>query len=162
MRYTQAQVRDVLNLSDQTLRYWAKVVPHLKKRAGRAPKYTLGDILGLAIVKELCDGLSINIGPYSTSLDEMFLILNGTSWLVITNGTVRLSPRSVEFIKASGAFLSEQEYPSIFLPCLPIATKVREKIVAAEPELGQMLLPLPLTPLSAADKNDSLVVGDKK
>jgi DNA-binding transcriptional MerR regulator len=62
MNLSPQQVRAVLEVSEQTLRYWKRSYPALAGKRGYGPCYTFADVLLLLITKHLVDGLGIEVG----------------------------------------------------------------------------------------------------
>lgn len=75
MQFTTSQVHAILNLPTQTMRYWRAVLEPLKnKPSGKIARFTVGEILALAVVSKLVTGMRIDVGaiaPLSTDLFEL-------------------------------------------------------------------------------------------
>lgn len=80
MRYTQAQIRDVLGVTVETIRHWRKVLHPLKERAGRAATFTFGDLLALGVVHRLTVGLDLAVSSLQPAARSLFTICNDGDW----------------------------------------------------------------------------------
>ena len=73
MRFTIAQVRSALGLPSQTLRYWRGVIEPLREKAnGKAARFTFGEIVALAVLARLVNGLRIDVGGIAPMAPAIF------------------------------------------------------------------------------------------
>lgn len=73
MLLTQAQVRQLVEISEETFRTWRDVLPMLKRPKGK-PAFSLGDVLALRILRDMVTVLGMKIstvGPYGPELFEL-------------------------------------------------------------------------------------------
>lgn len=80
MLYTPLQAREATGIPPETLRYWKKALPFLPGGNGYKPRFEPGDLLGLAVVKVLCNDLGMNIANVATFAEEMFVLLRAEQW----------------------------------------------------------------------------------
>jgi hypothetical protein len=140
--FTQSEVREILSIPPETIRHWRKVLPPLAQRTKRIP-YTRGDLIALALLKELIHDLGVNVSSLTAIARDLFRLCNGCSWPAlmlsraeISNGTVR-----VISISAGGQLNGA---PVIILPIKPIIEKIAPAL-SRNPK-AQAELALPLTP----------------
>lgn len=135
MRYTQSQVRDLLDLPVQTYRYWARTVPHLRSRAGKGSPFTTGDILGLALTKCLCNSLGVAVGNVAMGLDAMFQALDAGPWPMGRDCHLVLSSTSAAFVApVSPEACALQGEVMLMVACEPIMRGLRSRLLPPEPD----------------------------
>ena len=145
MRYTQSQVRELLDLPIQTYRYWARTVPHLRCRAGKGSPFTTGDILGLALTKRACDSLGIAIGSVSTGLDAMFRTLDSGPWPMGLDCHLVLSATSAVFVAPlSPEACAGMGEVTLVIPCTSIMDGLRSRLLPHGPDATVLQPGLPL------------------
>src|SRR5579862_7066425 len=90
MLFTTSQVRAVLGLSSETLRYWRRcLVPLSSKPGGKAARFDIGEILALAIVAKLVNALRIDVGAIAPIAEQIFATcrrptaIGSPAWLCI-------------------------------------------------------------------------------
>lgn len=138
MLYSQKQVRDELDISQETYRYWAKIVPTLASRAGKTAKLTYGDVLALAFTRTLCDRFGIRIGVIASAIEDLFVQLNNHSWVGLEACWLKITHHSVELVKPNRGQLLASDEDSIFIECAPVIGEVRAKMLAAAPDQLRM------------------------
>lgn len=80
MRYTPSQAREIIGISQETLRYWRKVLPPLKEMSGKAAQFSAGDLLALLVIKEIVENLEVNITALSKISPKLFESCSGIRW----------------------------------------------------------------------------------
>lgn len=90
MLFTTSQVRAVLGLSSETLRYWrSSLVPLSSKPGGKAARFDIGEILALAVVAKLVSALRIDVGAIAPIAEQIFatcrrpMAIGSPTWLCI-------------------------------------------------------------------------------
>ena len=134
MLYSQKQVRDELDITQEAYRYWAKTVPALASRAGKKAKLTFGDVLALAFTRTLCNRFGVRIGAIASAIEDLFVQLNNRSWVGLEGGWLKIAGGTVEFITPSRGQLFTLGEDAIFIECAPVVEAVRTKILATEPD----------------------------
>ncbi len=61
MKFTPHQVRAILDIKEQTLRYWKQAYPQLINLRGYGPCYSFGEVLVLLVTKKLVEKLGVDI-----------------------------------------------------------------------------------------------------
>ena len=92
MNLTPGQVREVLRLSEETLRHWKRVLPPLRNRNGYRPCFTYGDLLALAVVKSLVEEVGLTVGALATVAEDLFTICNEIGWLSAQRAKLIVQP----------------------------------------------------------------------
>jgi hypothetical protein len=102
MRFTQAQVRQLVGITEETFRTWRKSLKFLQGRHGHAPNFSSNDVLALAAVAWMVQTLGIKIshledvsGSLFTACERANVPEMDSSYLIITQYDVRvMSPRA--------------------------------------------------------------------
>lgn len=79
IHYTPGQLRDVLGLPKETLRYWKKELGGLIPSNGQRAAYGPPDLLAVSVIKEVTD-LGVPIGRIAGVAPEIFRACHQTSW----------------------------------------------------------------------------------
>jgi len=103
MKYTPLQLRQVVEINQETLRHWRKVLPPLKERKGYAPCFTAGDALALKIIKEIVENLHIRIQALQPVSEELFNICRRTLWQRLERQylVIQFSEKRIEICEGS-------------------------------------------------------------
>jgi hypothetical protein len=102
VEFTQARVREILSIPTETMRHWRKVLPSLAERRRHA-KLSAGDLLALAIIRELVRVAGINssaIAPYAASI---FAICNSRPWHALAQNRVQIEGELARLVPANSA-----------------------------------------------------------
>lgn len=91
MKLTPAQFRDVLGISQETLRHWRKVLPIFAGRSGYAPVFRPGDIVAGAVVKLLKDRWGISVSAFAEQSIALGRVCNETPWTTLATGSLVMS-----------------------------------------------------------------------
>jgi MerR HTH family regulatory protein len=90
MLFTTSQVRSIIGLPHETLRYWRQKLPPLSKKvSGKAARFEVGEILALLAVSKLVNGLRVDVGAITPFAGEIFdvckrpTIIGNFGWLCI-------------------------------------------------------------------------------
>lgn len=150
MRYTQGQVRDLLDLSVDGLRTWRELIPALAAHKGHGPTFTPGDVVVLAIIGELVKDYGVRVGLMATRFDQLFTECRGRSWVSLETCVVMFSRNAVRVADASAPRAPGSDAATaIGIPCAPIVTRLRIALVASEVEQQQGYLQFPPTAVGA-------------
>jgi hypothetical protein len=147
MRYTQGQIRALLGLSEETIRYWKRELSVLHDRRGHGAVYSLADLLALAAIQQITSLGGGRISLLTAVSDRIFeacerVIAPGheTAFLLIASDQVfiatpdtprQMSPEQTCFLVPVGAILTKlrrdlqgdmEVSPQLTLPLGPIPT----------------------------------------
>ncbi len=146
MRYTQGQVRDLLDLSVDGFRTWRDIIPALAVHKGHGPTFAPGDVVVLAIIAELVKNYGVRVGAMADRFDELFAQCRGQSWVTLEACTVTISQSGVRVVDAAKpGFASAGVTTAVVIPCAPIVARLRTELIAAEAEQHQGFLQFPPT-----------------
>lgn len=146
MKYTPLQIREIVNISQETLRHWRRVLPPLKERNGYVPCFTAGDALALKIVKEIVETLQLRVQTLQPMADELFKICCGINWLRLEKQhlVIRFAAQHVEACQGS-AILQDSESDAIVVIALrPHIEVLRSRLMEND---GQYQYEMPFPPV---------------
>jgi hypothetical protein len=159
MRYTQAQIRDVLGVTVETIRHWRKVMQPLQERTGRSATFTFGDLLALGVIHRLTAGLDMAVSNLQPAALTLFTICNEVDWtrpdarfLVLTRrlGSVGegFEAPMIDLVDAAslGQAVDAQAVAAV-IPLGQIVEQLRAHLVA-DPDHEVSQHPLPFPPLA--------------
>lgn len=152
MRYTPSQVRQVVGVSQETLRHWRSALPSLAGLRGHAPVFRPGQLLGLSIVKALVEELGISVSALRTAERDIFELCGSPQWARLACGYLLIRP--AEGVARFVDRITDEDVSraSIVLPLDRIVSAVREALLEATPEEAQHTIGFPPfgMPVSAA------------
>jgi hypothetical protein len=93
IHYTPGQLRDVLGLPKETLRYWKKELGSLIPSKGQRASFGPADLLAVSVIKEVTD-LGVPIGRIAGVAPEIFRACHDTSWPQLERTLVILDLRA--------------------------------------------------------------------
>lgn len=129
MRYTPGQLRDIVGISQETLRHWRATLTPLQGARGHGPSFKPGDVLAVAAVKALVEECGVSVRSLTSVASALFEICDHPDWEVFSRGRLALQLQS-----GSVQLLGERES----IPCepvlvvialAPIVTRLRQKIL---------------------------------
>jgi hypothetical protein len=140
MRFTQAQVRELVGIPEETYRAWRKALPPLREHNGHAPTFTLGNILALTSVNWLVRCYGAKVSHLTLISSELFESCEratvagiDASWLVISEDAVTLTLE---------AKLSSLDRPCFVIPIHFFLSSIRRSVSSAEDATQQSSLRL--------------------
>jgi hypothetical protein len=148
MRYTQGQIRGLLDISVETFRAWREAVPALGRHKGHAPTFAPGDVVALAVVADLVRDFGTKVGTLTDRLEELFATCHGMSWLSLEPCVVLIDRTGVRLVSADDPRRLACDRNVLVMPCAPIVERLRRNLIAAEPEEAQGRLRFPLSGLA--------------
>lgn len=80
MKLSPLQIREIVGISQETLRHWRRVLVPIKERRGHAPCFSAGEALALKIVREIVETLQVRVQALQPLEDELFSICRGINW----------------------------------------------------------------------------------
>lgn len=150
MRYTQGQVRDLLDLSVDGFRTWRELIPALAVHKGHGPTFTPGDVVVLAMIGELVKDYGVRVGLMADRFDRLFIECRGQSWVSLENRAVIFSRDALRMADASAIRAPGVDgATAIVIPCAPIVARLRIVLVASEVEEPQGYLKFPPSAVGA-------------
>lgn len=143
MKLSPHQVRTVLGVNEQTLRYWKRTYPELSGRRGYGPCYSFSEVLVLLITKRLVDRLGVDVSKLIPMAEALFIVCRESPRLLTQAGGIVWI--DIETMKlTSQACDTNVDTPlCIALPLNTLAVELRSRLLGAlgDDEAAQMLLP---------------------
>lgn len=127
MRYTQGQIRDLLDLSVETLRAWRGVIPFLGERKGHAPTFTAGDLVAFAALAELVGTFGVRIGSIAEQAQTLFEICHAQSWLALDECVIVLDEQSARLVRADDQRFAVAK-ATWSVPCSTLIARLRDTL----------------------------------
>lgn len=147
MRYTQGQVRDLLQVPVQTLRRWRDGVQALAQHRGHGPTFSPGDIVALAVVSDLVNLYGVRVNSLSGRIDQLFELCHGCSWLTLETCVILIMPDQIRLVPIATYRSDDANGTILMIPARPIVARLRAKLVASEVDEPQPRLSFPPTVL---------------
>lgn len=152
MKLTPQQVRVVLSISEETLRYWKQKYSHLKGRRGYGPCFTFGEVLVLYITKVMVENLSVDIKRIEPVAAQLFqicessvsLLRGADSKVVIDLQTMKVKPLSAVAVDPTNSHFC------LVISLSQIAHEIRSRILQCLGEEENPQLSLTLGPTALA------------
>jgi len=149
MRYTQGQVRDLLDLPIETLRRWRDSLSVLARHKGHGPTFSPGDVVALALTVDLVNIYGVRVNTLAARLDELFELCHGCSWLTLESCVIEISAEETRMLQADDSRRDLDHGTVLSIPCRSIVQRLRTKLIAAEFEDPQAQLQFPPTAVAA-------------
>ena len=160
MRYTPAQVRQIVGVSQETLRHWRSVLGSLDGVRGAAPSFRPGQVLGLAVVRWIVEEIGLSVGALKGAERPIFEICGGEQWGRLARGYLLVKPveNEARFI----ATVSEDMIGrgGLVVPFAPIVAGIREALFDVAHEEDQKSFPFP--PMEVHEKGPMRAAGKRK
>lgn len=140
MEYTLSQFRDLVGLSLETHRHWKRVLPPVRRKTGRSPCFTVGDLIAGLVVRRLAEDAGVRVGSVVDFADELFQLCN-LPWASLEGATICLDlrQRTCTLLKGRSANLMAE----LVLVCRldPILAEVRASLLKDQTGTAQAALP---------------------
>lgn len=141
MKFTVGQLRETVGLSEETFRHWKRVLPPFAgRRVGRAPSFSVGDLLAAAIIQHLTGHCGVRVGHLASVAPKVFKLCNSTPWTALDGKLLIIDFNDGECLTARD--LSEVTGAGALMVCFlgPIIAKLRDTLLkdqtpAAQPHL---------------------------
>jgi hypothetical protein len=146
MKYTPLQIREIVDISQETLRHWRRVLPPLKERNGYAPCFTAGDALALKIIKEIVETLQVRVQTLQSLVGELFKICCGINWPRLEQQylVIRLADQSIEACQGSAMLQDAEVGTMIVIALKPHIQGLRNRLMEND---GQYQYEMPFPPV---------------
>ena len=156
VRYTPGQLRDAVGISQETYRHWKKALPPLRGGAGHGPRFSVGDLLAVVVVRILTNDFAIRVGAISVIARTLFETCNAVPWPALERGklVVDLAAGELQFIQdtESAAFRT----PVLVIPLRSSILRLRAALLTELGREPQRALPFPPTPTTPGSADDAL------
>ena len=146
MRYTPAQIKEALDLTEETLRHWRRALPPLKGKRGYSPCFSPGELLALKVVT-CFHGLGISVSQLRPYADELFRACAQAAWFGLEDKVVVYDGQALGIVVAGAEGRWSQEV-RIAAPLGPLIRQLRQRLSEDDPRFAQPEITFP--PLGVA------------
>ena len=155
VRYTPGQLKDAVGISQETYRHWKKALPALQGGAGHGPRFSVGDILAVVVVKILTNDFAIRIGAISVIAHALFETCNAVPWPALERGklVVNLAGGGLQFIHDTES--TGFGIPVLVIPLQSSILRLRAALLTELNRDSQRSLPFPPTPTTRGSMVDA-------
>ena len=145
VRYTPGQLRDAVGISQETYRHWKKALPPLGGGAGHGPRFSVGDLLAVVVVKILTNDFAIRVNAISAIARALFETCNAVPWPALERGKllVDLAAGELQFIHTAEP--TRVPAPVLVIPLQPSIRRLRAALLTEYDRGTQAALPFPPT-----------------
>jgi hypothetical protein len=143
MDFTPEQARTLAGVSRETLRHWRRAVPYLSGKAGKAARFTLTDVVGLAVIQEVVEKLGIQIASVGHSVDVMFGLLANATADSLDSCTVTLAAEQARLHDQQEETRGIVTQPSIVVPLAPLIARIQQNLFPIATRVRQRDLRFP-------------------
>lgn len=91
LRFNTAQMQQLSRVNREQLRHWRKVLPPLEGRDGRSDTYSFTEVVALAVLEELVNGLAVSVSHLSAFSSDLFALLSESPELSSISDTLYLT-----------------------------------------------------------------------
>jgi len=143
MRFTQAQVRQLVGIGEETFRAWRKALAPLHGRVGHAPNFSAGDVVALVAVEWMVRSLGVKIGHLEKVAPSLFAACEKITPISAHSSYVVILREEAKVITYRD-LISRLDEGGIVIPASRLLNRINAAMV--EPaENAQGYLPFPLT-----------------
>ena len=160
VRYTPGQLRDAVGISQETYRHWKKALPPLRGGAGHGPRFSVGDLLAVVVVKILTNDFAIRVSAISVIASALFETCNAVPWPALERGKlfVDLAAGGLQFIH--GTESTALRTPMLVIPLLSSMLLLRAALLTEHDQSTQTSLPFPPTSTTVTPPTSPGAVDD--
>lgn len=141
MRYTPAQLKEALGITEETLRHWRRSFSPLQGKRGYAPCFTPGDLLALKIVTQL-HGLGIGVGQLKSVAIDLFEHCSRGVWSNVESKVLVFDGQTMELV-TTGEEGRWAQQTRIAVPLKPLVQQLQQRLSGEEgrPEQPEIVFP---------------------
>ncbi len=145
VHYTPGQLRNAVEIPQQTYRHWKKALAPLRRERSHSPCFTAGDLVAVAVIRVLSVEMAIRVGSLTPIAHALFELCNSAPWPALERGKLLIdfSNKQVQFHPELASALSGG--PLAIVPLRPIVTTLRNRLLAADEPNSQEMLRFPPT-----------------
>ena len=150
MHYTIGQLRDTVGLSLETYRHWKRVLPSYAGRTGRAPCFTIGDLVAASIIRRLTETAGIRVSALKEIVPDIITICDASPWSIMEGGVfaIDLLARTCCIVRDPSPWKAGEL--TIFCPLDPLLAELRGALLREQGENDQSQLLFPPLVLTRA------------
>ena len=149
VKFTPGQLRGVVNIPPETYRHWKKALAPLRRDRGHSPCFTPGDLVAVAVVRELSNDLGMRVSVLASIADSLFELCNSAPWPVLERGKLLIDLPQTKVEYRSELPEKPIEGLTIVIPLRPIVKQLRDQLLATNEASDQQTLLFPLTAVAS-------------
>lgn len=141
VRYTPAQIKEALEISEETLRHWRKTLPPLRGKRGYSPCFSPGDLLALKVVAQF-HVLGVNVSQLASHAAGLFTICSQGVWSRLESKTLISDGQRIELVPTD----EEREWAQqarIVVPLGPLIRQLQRRLSEEEVHFAQTEIVFP-------------------
>lgn len=144
MKLTPQQLREIVGISQETLRHWRQTLPPLQGRKGYSPCFFAADALALLVIREITETLHVKVHALKPIVTRLFEVCRDINWFQLEkkNLVFSFSEPSIKAVDVEKCAYDDCIGPMICLPLWPLITTLRQKLMQEE-HSQQMDFPFP-------------------
>jgi hypothetical protein len=150
VQYSLSQLRETVGLSVETYRHWRRVLPPLVDKGGRAPCFSIGDLVAASALRRLTETAGVRVGHLVDVSTSIFRICNASRWPSLVGKTLVVDLERRTCVVNPAAVI--EDAPDIALYCRldPVLVHLRGALLRDRPDEAQAGLLLPPVGVSPA------------
>ena len=126
MRYTPAQIKEALEITEETLRHWRKILSPLQNKRGHSPCFSPGDLLALQVIARF-HALGVNVSQLKPHAEKLFQACSQVAWFGLEDKVVVYDGQYLEMVVADAEGHWSQEV-RIAAPLGPLIQQLRRRL----------------------------------
>lgn len=143
LKLTPGQLREILELSQDTFRHWKSALSPLSDRNGYRPCFTPGDLLAVGVVKVLTVDAGVRVGAVSTVAPDLFRLANETAWAVVERSVLIFDFSAGQVLLVAEGASHRTSNAVVQVACRPVVARLRARLLAEQPLDAQQRLQFP-------------------
>lgn len=147
MRYMPTQIKEALDISEETLRHWRKHLAPLAGKRGYAPCFSPGDLLSLKVVVQF-QALGVSVGHLKPFASELFRLCSRGAWFFLEDKVLVFDGKTLALVLSGVEAELKAANAQIVIPLAPLVRQLRLRLSEDEVKPSQAELVFP--PLSVA------------
>ena len=122
--YTQEQTRSITGIGQEALRHWRRHVPYLAAKTGKAARFSFGDLVALAVTREITNGLGVNISQVHDGIESLFHTL-AQQTVIRPNSVAVLQGHASSLVVAETQLSALSRRPAALVPLRRASSRKR-------------------------------------
>ena len=142
MKYTPAQFRDTVGITQETLRHWRRVLPAFQGHVGYKPTFTVNDLIVGAIIKQLTAELGVPVSNLENLSSAVAQTCEKAAWVALSSNVLVLDIESQTCTLHMSVTPAEYCGLTVVIPLQPILHGISTTLTATSGE-AQHSIPFP-------------------
>lgn len=143
IQFTPEQARSLTGVSAESLRHWKRAVPYLAARSGKASRFTLADLIGLAAIQELKERFGVSVVAAGGGVEALFSRLAEARLPELATAVALLTETEASLVRPEEVGSRRLTGATLVLPCGPIFERICATMVPGYEPGRQHALPFP-------------------